>query len=170
MGVINMKKMSVMLLAVSLLTACATMYQPVGLGGGYSDIQLGENIFKVSFRGNGYTHAERAADFCLLRSAEVALDNGFKYFVIVESGETSRLSSYTTPTTTRTAGTATISGNTIYGNATTTTYGGQTYLITRPRSTNTILCFKEKPNIQDLVFTAEYVSKAIKEKYNIWIR
>jgi len=136
-----------------LLTACATTYQPKGLMGGYSEIQLGENIFKISFHGNGYTSAERAVDLCLLRSADVTLNAGFKYFVIVESGQTAKVGAFTTPTTTTTSGNATISGNTIYGNATTTTYSGQTYLVSKPSSTNMILCFKEKPDIQGLVFT-----------------
>jgi len=38
-----------------LFIACATQYKPLGVTGGYSDMQLGENIFKVSFRGNDYT-------------------------------------------------------------------------------------------------------------------
>jgi hypothetical protein len=151
-----MKKIAFVFLAINLLTGCVTMYKPIGLMGGYSDIQLGENIFKVSFRGNGYTRAERAANFCLLRSAEIALENGFNYFVIVESGQSSTISAFTTPTTT-----------TATGSTTTTTYHGQTYIISKPSSTNMILCYKEKPDIQGLVFAAEYVSKSIRQKYDI---
>jgi hypothetical protein len=163
----KMKKIIVVLYAASFLVSCATPYKANGIMGGYSDIQLSENVFKVSFRGNGYTNPERAADFCLLRSAEVALANGYNYFVIVESGQSSKVGAYTTPTTTKTDANARISGNTIYGNATTTTYGGQTYIISKPSSMNTILCFKEKPDIQGLVFSAEIISRSIKNKYNI---
>src|SRR5437764_1386447 len=55
-----------------LFVACATPYQRHGFTGGFSESQLDENVFRVNFRGNGYTSPERAADFTLLRSAELA--------------------------------------------------------------------------------------------------
>jgi len=154
-------------LTALVLTGCATAYQRQGLTGGYSDTQLGENIFQVSFRGNGYTSRERASDFSLLRSAELTLDRGFRYFVIVESEKDTKIGTYTTPTQSYTTGSAYGYGNYAYGTATTTTYGGQTYFITKPRTTNTILCFKQKPEIKGLVFDAEFVVKSIKQKYRI---
>ena len=162
-----MRALFILALATVLLGGCATTYQPNSFTGGYSETQLGENIFQVSFRGNGYTSRERASDFSLLRSAEVALENGFRYFVIVESEKGSKVGAYTTPTTSYTTGSAYGSGNYAYGSATTTTYGGQTYFISKPRATNTILCFKEKPEINGLVFDAEFVAKSIRQKYNL---
>jgi len=67
------------------LVGCAKAYQPKGLSGGFSETQVGENSFNVYFRGNGQTHEERAEDFTLLRSAEVALAHGYQYFIIVDS-------------------------------------------------------------------------------------
>jgi hypothetical protein len=160
-----MKKVTSLLIFVLLLVGCATAYQPKGFSGGFSETQLGENIFQVSFRGNGYTRSERASDFSLLRSAEVAIEHGFKYFVIVESGKDSTISAHTTPTQSYTTGSAYGAGNYAYGSATTTTYGGQTYFISKPRITNTILCFKEKPEINGLVFEAAFVARSIKQKY-----
>ncbi len=157
----------VIVLTALVLTGCATTYQRQGLTGGYSETQLGENIFQVSFRGNGYTSRERASDFSLLRSAEVALERGFRYFVIVESEKDTKTSTYTTPTQSYTTGSAHAYGSYAHGSATTTTYGGQTYIITKPRATNTILCFKKKPDIIGLVFDAEFVVKSIKQKYGI---
>ncbi len=151
----------------ALLVGCATAYQREGFSGGYTETQLGENIFQVSFRGNGYTRGERASDFALLRSAEVATENGFRYFIVVESGKDSSLSTYTTPTQSYTTGSAYGYGNTAYGSATTTTYGGQTYIIRKPSATNTIVCFKEKPDVAGLVFDAEFVKKSLKQKYGI---
>ena len=60
-----------------------------------------------------------------------------------------------------------MAGNYAYGTATTTTSGGETHVISKPRATNTIVCFKEKPQINGLVFDAEYVSRPIKEKYGL---
>jgi len=152
---------------IAFMQGCATSYQRNGFSGGYSETQLGENIFKVSFRGNGYTDSERASDFALLRSAELTTENGFRYFTIVESGNESSKSAYTTPTHSYTTGSAYGYGNTVYGSATTTTYGGQTYLISKPRATNTIVCFKEKPEVAGLIFDAEFVKKSLKEKWGI---
>ena len=149
------------------LSGCATPYQRVGFTGGYSETQLGDNIFQVSFRGNGYTSRDRASDFALLRSAELALEHGFRYFVIIESKQGAKIETYTTPSTSYTTGSAYGYGNYAYGSATTTTYGGQTYFISKPRATNTILCFKERPEINGLVFDAEFVTKSIKKKYGM---
>jgi hypothetical protein len=163
----NMAKLFPFLFVSALLAGCATAYQRDGLAGGYTETQFGENIFQVSFRGNGYTRGERASDFALLRSAEVATENGFRYFIVVESGKDSSLSTYTTPTQSYTTGSAYGHGNMAYGSATTTTYGGQTYIIRKPSATNTIICFKEKPGITGLVFDAEFVKKSLKQKYGI---
>ena len=149
------------------LSGCATKYQREGWGGGFTETQLGENIFQVSFRGNGYTRADRAADFALLRSAEVATSNGFRYFIVVDSEKGSTFSTYTAPTQSYTTANASVYGNTAYGSAITTTTGGETYLITKPSATNTIVCFKEKPDVSGLVFDAEFITKSLKDKYGI---
>jgi hypothetical protein len=155
------------LILAIMLSGCATTYQKQSFTGGYLETQLGENIFQVSFKGNGYTSRERVSDFTLLRSAEIAIDNGYRYFVIVESEKYSQTGAYTTPTTSQTTGSAYVSGNYVHGNATTTTYGGQTYFISKPRANNTILCFKDKPDINGLVFEAAFIAKSIKAKYGI---
>lgn len=160
-----------------MLTGCATTYQPQGASGGYSSSQLDENVFQVTFNGNGYTDRGRANDFALLRSAELALENGYGYFVIVDAQHYSNNSSYTTPTkattniTGRTYGSAyndgnstSYSGNT-YGTATTTISGGQTYNISKPKTSNTIVCFKEKP--EGFSYNAGLLSKSLKEKYGV---
>jgi len=161
-----MKNIYLAILTV-LLSGCATTYQPSSFSGGFSETRLGEDTFQVSFRGNGYTSPERASNFCLLRSSELALQNGFRYFIVVDSEKSSRLSTYTTPTTSHTTANAYGYGNYAYGTATTTTSGGKTHVISKPRATNTIVCFNEKPQINGLVFDAEYVSRSIKEKYGL---
>ena len=162
----TMKQLSIIILVVALLQGCATSYQRSGYSGGYSETQLDENVFKVSFRGNGYTGRERVADFTLLRSAELALQNGYKYFVVVDANNYISNSTYTTPTTSNTTANVYGSGNYAYGNATTTTYGGQTYNISKPSSSNTIVCFKEKPQ-SGFSYNAEFIHKNITQKYGI---
>lgn len=145
---------------------CATSYQASGFSGGYSETQLDENVFRVTFRGNGYTRLERAADFTLLRSAELTLKNGFQYFAIIDANSDATHSSYSTPTTSNTTFNAYGSGNYVYGDATTITTGGQSYHISKPSSSNTIVCFKEKPEIT-FAYNAKLIYKSITEKYGI---
>lgn len=157
----------ILAILVAILAGCATAYQKQGFTGGFAETRLGENIFQVSFKGNAYTSRERASDFTLLRSAELALENGFNYFVIVESEKYTKTGAYTSPTTSHTTGSAYGTGNYAYGSATTTTSWGQTYIYSKPRSTNTIVGFKEKPNIEGLVYDAAFIVKSIKGKYGI---
>ncbi len=170
-------KLYVLLIAATVLTGCATAYQPQGATGGFSEMQLDENVFQVTFKGNGYTDHDRANDFALLRSAEIALEKGYKYFVIVDAQQYSKNSSFNTPTTAttninaNTYGSAygygksmNYSGNTS-GTATTTYSGGQTVNISKPRTTNTIVCFKEKPD--GFSYNAEFLAKSMKEKYGL---
>jgi hypothetical protein len=150
-----------------LLGACATAYKPKGFTGGFSETQLDRNVFRVSFRGNGYTRPERAEDFALLRSAELVLKNGFTHFIIIDGRSSTEYGAYTTPTQSYTTGSVTSFGNTAYGSATTTTYGGQTFLIRRPSATNTIVCFQGKPDIPGLVYDAQFVFYSLAQKYGI---
>lgn len=160
-----MKIVFIVLLS-ALLAGCATGYQAQGLSGGYSSTQYAPNIFNVSFSGNGFTGRGKAADFALLRSAEITIENGFRYFSIANTDNSVSNSTYTTPTTTNTYGSATVYGNTAYGSATSTTYGGQTYNISKPSSSNTIVCYKEKPN-NGLVYDAVFLYKSLTKKYKI---
>ena len=143
-----------------LMYSC-TAYQSSGFTGGWKETQLDENVFRVSFHGNGYTSSERVADFCLLRSSELTLANGFKYFVIIDGKEYTTQSTYTTPY--QTSGSATTYGNTTTFNA--RTFGGQTYNISKPSSQNTIVCFKDKPS--GFSYNAEFLENSLKTKYGI---
>ncbi len=129
-----------------LYVSCATPYQGKGFRGGFSETQLSENVFRVYFRGNGFTPQERAEDFTLLRSAEVAMEHGYPYFIIVDENSTvATTGAITTPTQSYTTATATGVGSTAYGTAQTSTVGGHTFFVRKPSTRNTIACFKEKP-------------------------
>ena len=159
------QSIAIAVLTAALLAACATPYQQRGATGGFSETQLSENVFRVVFNGNGYTRSERAEDFVLLRSAELTLQNGFTHFAIADARTSTSVSSYTTPSTSYTTGSAYRSGNNIYGNATTTTYGGGTTFVSRPSATNTIVMFRERPNVQGMVFDAKFLTNSLRKKY-----
>jgi hypothetical protein len=61
----------------------ATGYQPVGRDGGYTELQLAPDMFRVAFQGNPYTTQERVADMALLRAADLSLAHGAPYFVVL---------------------------------------------------------------------------------------
>ena len=74
------------------LASCSTGYRPLNDSGGYWDerIESTSNKFKIGYGGNKWhsdpvNRKERVIDLALLRSAEVALENGFKYFIISDS-------------------------------------------------------------------------------------
>jgi len=69
-----MRKIILISILAIMIGGCATKYQRLSFTGGYSETQLGENVFQISFRGNAYISRQRTSDFCLLRSAEIALE------------------------------------------------------------------------------------------------
>lgn len=158
------------LAAISLvifLGGCATAYQPQSFSGGFSETQLDTNVFRVSFKGNGYTHADTAEELALLRSAELTLKNGFTHFAIIDGRSREQLGTYTTPTQSYTTANASAYGNSAYGTAQTTTYGGQTFRVSKPSTTNTIMCFNGKPDIQTLVYDAQFVCNSLGQKHGV---
>jgi hypothetical protein len=160
-------KYLILILFVATISACATAYQRDGLSGGFSEIQLAENVWRVEFRGNGYTREQKAEDFALLRSAELTLDKGYTYFGFAGSKSSSETGSFTTPTNSYTTGSAYVSGNNVYGNATTRTTGGQTFFISKPSTTNTVVMFKSKPESQGMIYDAKFVCQSFGQKYQV---
>ncbi|MGU3476437.1 CC0125/CC1285 family lipoprotein [Methylobacterium sp. D48H] len=65
------------------LAGCQTAYQKTGLTGGYDELRLSENTYRVSVKGNGFTSKERAGDIALLRAAELTLESGYDRFSVV---------------------------------------------------------------------------------------
>lgn len=143
------------------LSGCATPYAKNGLAGGYSDLQLSANTFKVSFQGNGFTNPSRAADFALLRSAEVALEHGFKYFVIVDSEQDAQRILTQMPGSSTT--TMSTYGNTTY--ARTQHHPGMPMMMNFPRAKHVVVCFKENPDGHFL--EADLVAQSIRSEYKI---
>jgi len=159
-----MNKLFLIFLIVFFLSNCSTSYQQNSFTGGYSDTKLSDNIFRVDFEGNGYTKSGKTIDFALLRSAEIALENGFKYFTIVSSDSKNSYSTFTTPQTTSSTGSVNMYGKV---NVNSITNGGQTYLVEKPTTSNIIVCFKKKPKSGGIIYDANYIVKSIKNKYRI---
>ena len=75
--------------ALLLLAACATAtpYGPASQGGGYgfSDQRIESNRFRITFRGNSSTPRETVENSLLYRAAELTVDQGYDYFVVIEN-------------------------------------------------------------------------------------
>lgn len=151
--------------SVLFLISCATAYQKQGMTGGFSETQLSENTWKVHFNGNGYTSQERTDDFTLLRCAELTLATGYSYFSLVDSKSYSETSSYTTPVTTNTQVNAQRYGNTVYGNATSQTYGGQTHYVSKPGASTVVVMYKDKKD--GMLFDAGFICNSVGSKYKV---
>lgn len=68
-----------------LLAACATPYQPRGLTGGYSERKLENDVFLVSFSGNGFTSRDTVYRSWLYRCAEITVQQGYDWFAVLGS-------------------------------------------------------------------------------------
>ncbi|MEM9169458.1 MAG: hypothetical protein AAGC56_07360 [Pseudomonadota bacterium] len=83
-----MKKLLLAGAAALTLAACATStpYAPAERSGGYgfSDQQIEENRFRITFRGNSSTERETVENFLLYRAAELTVSNGYDYFLVTE--------------------------------------------------------------------------------------
>jgi hypothetical protein len=169
-----MKNILLVLIIFVIIGCTSTKYQPLGRTGGYENTQLDENIFEVTFWGNGYTSSQRVRDFAMLQSAELTVQNGYTYFVPINENTSSTQHTVVTPQTSTTntniSGSANTFGNTTYGNAygtsNTTTYGGQQMIFNKPTTRMRIICLKNKPN-DVLSYNAYFIIKSIKNKYDI---
>lgn len=85
-----------MLAGALMLAACvtATPYGPAAQGGGYgfSEQRIEDNRFRIIFRGNSSTARETVENSLLFRAAELTVQQGYDYFVVVEN-DTERQSS-----------------------------------------------------------------------------
>lgn len=145
MGRLRLKKVILFSLVLG-LGACATKtaYQPHGREGGYSEIQVGENLYMSRFSGNALTHANDASLYSAFRAIEICHQQGKAvarvHGVVDESTQKSvvKSSNYQYQAPTYFSGTSSSSTNYdlfggAFGSSSTetdmfgSTYGGQTY-------------------------------------------
>ncbi len=153
--------------AAVVLTGCATSYKPLSGNFGYTHTRLAPNIFEVTFRGNAAMKPEQASDYALLRSAELSLVYGYRYFVIVSGKSAVATSSYVMPGQANTTTTANAYGNTVRAQSQTNYTPGQTLVFEMPRTTNTVIASKEKPDVNGIVYDAEFIWQELATKHKV---
>jgi hypothetical protein len=82
------RRLAAPLAALAILAGCATAtpYQPLGYPGargGYTNQQLDQTHWRVSFVGNSLTSREQVENYLLYRAAELTLQQGFNCFTVV---------------------------------------------------------------------------------------
>ncbi len=90
----------------------------------------------------------------------MALNHGYKYFVIVDSKNDSSYGTYTTPIIANTNGSGYSYGRHAYASSTTTITGGQAYSYVKPGLVNIIICYKEKRRNR-YAYNAKFIQKNI---------
>jgi len=85
------------------LAACATPtpYQPAVKGqssaGGYSEIRLEPNRYRVNFTGNSLTTRETVEGYLLFRAAELTVESGYDWFAVVDRDTDKKTQTYVEP-------------------------------------------------------------------------
>ena len=74
-------------LALALIGCAPTPYRPADSDGGYHQIQLEPHVYVVSFLGNSVTSEETVRTYWLYRCAELTIEKGHTYFVILRRAE-----------------------------------------------------------------------------------
>lgn len=131
---------------------------------GYSDTQLNERIYRVSYAGYGIPQSE-CDDFALMRASEIAREKGYKHFRILTEKQSSHSQAFYIPGSTYTTGTVSGYGNTARVNATsysTAIAGTANY----PVSTITIEMLNEKGDASG-TFDAEIIWSSLAKKHGV---
>ena len=144
----------------SVLAACATPYQQMGLMGGVQASRIDETTVQISARGNAFTDADTVSRYALRKAAEETVADGYDGFYVVSDQDRSRHGTIYTGggSTTNFSGTAMgVGGNTAFinGTATTTYSPPQAYNFIKPGEAVTIKMFKgPKPSDAPGIFDA----------------
>ena len=136
------------LLAVLFSVGCATPYQPAGFRGGYDESRLGPDAFTVRFHGNAFIGSSRVSDFTMLRAAELTLESGYRYFVLL--GETDRTSEHRSLNTRSNGGGGFNTTENVY---------------IKPGQEMRVQCLMDKPKGGAYAYDARFISREMRRKY-----
>ncbi|MCP4331881.1 MAG: hypothetical protein GY785_04435 [Gammaproteobacteria bacterium] len=148
-------------LLLLLLSACAKPLQPENYAERISTTRLDDNVYLISYRGSALNAGDKIVDLALLKSAETALEKGFNYFVIVKTSESAKAGAFTTPDNDN----GQVDNYLEDGGYEATVFEGNTYVHADPGMTNTIVCFKDKP--QGFAYIALFLKASLRSKYKL---
>ena len=131
---------------------------------GYSDTQLNETFYRVSYAGYGIPQSE-CDDFAIMRAAELTKENGYKHFRIVTEKQSSQSQSFYLPGSNHTTGTVSRYGNFSTINATSYS-SGLMGTVNYPVSTLTIEVLNEQDPSPDSL-KAELIWSSLAKRHGV---
>ncbi len=134
---------------------------------GGSETQLDSNVWIVRYQGNAWGTEERALDMVLLRSAELVLEGGFRYFIVEGARDESSRTSYSVPERSRTTAYVAGYGRNARIESNTETYGGGTMTFSKAGVAATVVGFSERPDSTAMVYNAWVVHDSLIAKYGL---
>ena len=155
-------------LALLLLAGCRTPYvaydcEPTGAPwplpgwgckGGYSELDLAPNTYQVSFSGRDISTA-KSQDYALLRAAELTLEKGRRYFLVLNSWGQTDVQLHSTP------------GSTVYhGDGFATTTGGGTSSSNLPQASYVIRVMGTSEGHEG-AYDALMIQRSVRTKYRL---
>jgi hypothetical protein len=138
-------------LLIFLIGGCAQPLQPNNSSEQISATWLDAYRFQVGVPRESLE--QQVVDLVLLRSAEIALQNGFNYFIVVANDV------YTDDSVATSSGVSSAAATEF------TVHNDKRYQHTSPASANTIVCFKRKP--QGFAYVALFVKASLRAKYRL---
>lgn len=147
------------------LCGCAVDKGPQAKGR-YTTIELGPDLFRVVYRGDGYPPAEELQDFALLGAAEAVRQRGFTWFALVHDESSPTIGATKSPGTALTSGSVETEASGAYFTGHTTYTPGKIY--DRPTSGTSVLvrAYRSKPK-EVFVYNAATTREEIRRKYNL---
>jgi hypothetical protein len=145
-------KLGLLVLASVLASGCATSYQAKSFTGGFSETALSPDTFKINFSGNGFTSAERASDFAILRAADKSLAMGCNYFSVMNENDSASVGSVS-------IGSGGWGHRSVWATST-------TMPVVKPNSSLLVKCFLTQ-QAGTASFDANFIAQSIREKYHI---
>lgn len=163
-----MEKPKLLILLVCFIlgaTSSCTTYKKMGFTGGFDETRLGENIWRVNARGNAYASEDLIANMVMMRSADLAFQNGFSHFAFASGSTSSKTGVIYDPGTTYTTGNENTFGNSATYNATTQSIGSSFTYYSKPSAQNTVVMFREKPkNFNGIVYATSFICRNLGKK------
>jgi hypothetical protein len=157
----------IMAVAICIVGGCATPYQERGYAGGFEQRMIREDVYVVSFHGNGFTSPRQVKDFSMLRAAEIGQKLGFTHFVVLGTEDQSKREIISTGTTSNTTGSVYGNGNYATYTGTTTTHAN-TMPVFKPGVEMGVQFFEGRPQGRFLeVFEIQEVSARIRRQYHL---
>jgi hypothetical protein len=135
----------------AIISACSTTYKAGSFAGGFSETQLYKNVWRVTFRGSAISSPDQVEELALLRSADLTLSTGYKFFALAAKRP-------------------------VFGSVTNVPMTPESF---EPNSSidqkvsffgnsvvNTVVMFKQKPVIQETFYDATLICNALGSKHD----